>query len=61
VAIAGGQAHLKGKIVRISHMGYVNAYDILSGLAALEFVLRDLGYSFQTGASVQAALEVLAS
>jgi aspartate aminotransferase-like enzyme len=61
VAIAGGQAHLKGKIVRISHMGYVNAYDILSGLAALEFVLRDLGYSLETGASVKAALDILAS
>ena len=61
VAVAGGQAHLKGKIVRISHMGYVNAYDILSGLAALEFVLRDLGYTLETGASVKAALDILAS
>jgi aspartate aminotransferase-like enzyme len=61
VAVAGGQAHLKGKIVRISHMGYVHAYDILSGLAALEFVLRDLGYPVETGASVKAALDVLAS
>ena len=61
VAIAGGQDHLKGKIVRISHMGYVNAYDILSGLAALEFVLRDLGYALETGASVKAAMDVLVS
>ena len=61
VAVAGGQAHLKGKIIRISHMGYVNAYDILSGLAALEFVLRDLDYPVETGASVKAALEILAS
>jgi aspartate aminotransferase-like enzyme len=60
VAIAGGQAHLKGKIVRISHMGYVNTYDILSGLAALEFVLKDLGYPVETGASVRAAMAVLA-
>ena len=60
VAVAGGQAHLKGKIVRISHMGYVTAYDILSGLAALEFTLRDLGYPVEIGASVKAALAVLA-
>jgi aspartate aminotransferase-like enzyme len=60
VAVAGGQDHLKGKIVRISHMGYVNTYDILSGLAALEFVLKDLGYPVETGASVRAALGVLA-
>jgi aspartate aminotransferase-like enzyme len=61
VAVAGGQAHLKGKIVRISHMGYVSNYDILSGLAALEFTLRDLGYPVETGASVRAALDFLAS
>ena len=61
VAIAGGQDHLKGKIVRISHMGYVNTYDILSGLAALEFVLKELGYPVETGASVKAALAVLAA
>jgi aspartate aminotransferase-like enzyme len=61
VAVAGGQDRLKGKIVRISHMGYVSGYDILSGLAALEFVLRDLGYPVQTGASVKAAMDILGS
>ena len=61
VAIAGGQDRLKGKIVRISHMGYVNTYDILSGLAALEFVLKELGYPVETGASVKAALAVMAA
>jgi aspartate aminotransferase-like enzyme len=61
VAIAGGQAHLKGKILRISHMGYVNTYDILSGLAALEFVLQELGYPVEAGASVRAAMAVLAT
>lgn len=59
VAVAGGQDQLKGKIVRISHMGYVQPYDLLSGLAALELTLRDLGYPVQIGASVQAALVVL--
>lgn len=59
VAVAGGQDRLKGKIVRISHMGYVQPYDILSGLAALEFTLRDLGHPVKIGTSVQAALSVL--
>ncbi len=59
VAVAGGQGHLKGKIIRISHMGYVNRYDILSGLVALEFTLRDLGHPVEIGASVKAALSVL--
>ena len=61
VAIAGGQAHLKGKIVRLSHMGYVSGYDILAGLAALEFTLRDLGHPVEIGASVKSALSVLAA
>ncbi len=61
VAIAGGQESLKGKIFRLSHMGYVSAYDILSGLAALEFVLRDLGHPVEIGRSLKAAMEVLAS
>ena len=60
VAVAGGQAHLKGKIVRLSHMGYVSSYDMLSGLVALESTLRDLGYEVEPGVSVKAALGVLA-
>ena len=60
VAVAGGQAHLKGKIVRLSHMGYVSSYDMLSGLVALESTLRDLGYTAEPGASVKAALAVMA-
>lgn len=59
VAIAGGQEPLKGKIFRIAHMGYIQEYDIIAGLVALERTLRDLGYSFEPGASVQAALSVL--
>jgi len=59
VAVAGGQAQLKGKIIRLSHMGYVSAYDVISGLVALENTLRDLGYDVKTGASVAAALAVL--
>ncbi|MBT8762752.1 alanine--glyoxylate aminotransferase family protein [Desulfohalobiaceae bacterium Ax17] len=35
VVMAGGQDQLKGKIVRIGHMGYVDWSDILAGLYAL--------------------------
>ena len=35
VVLAGGQDQLKGKIVRIGHMGYVDWSDILAGLYAL--------------------------
>ena len=43
VRIAGGQAALEGKIVRIGHMGYVGPFDILTAIAALELSLSKLG------------------
>lgn len=59
ITIAGGQAQLKGKIFRISHMGYISGSDILLTVAALEQVLRDLGHSVQLGQGVAAAQAVL--
>jgi aspartate aminotransferase-like enzyme len=58
--LAGGQDHLKGKIVRFSHMGYVDAFDTLAQVAGLEMALKDLGYKFPVGAGVAAAQKVLA-
>jgi len=59
VTIAGGQEHLKGKIFRLSHMGYVDQFDILTGLEVTEFALKELGYEgFKFGDSVRAAMEV---
>ncbi len=59
VTIAGGQGKLKGKIFRIGHIGYFDKSDIIIALQALEFALRDLGYSFEAGASVKKAQEIL--
>jgi aspartate aminotransferase-like enzyme len=59
ITIAGGQGSMRGKIFRIAHMGYVDAFDILTALAALEFVLSDLGYPVKLGEGVRAAQEVL--
>jgi aspartate aminotransferase-like enzyme len=42
VEVAGGQEHLRGKILRISHMGYVHESDILLALEALRCALRDV-------------------
>ena len=60
VRIAGGQDPLKGKIFRIAHMGYIDQFDVLAALSALEMVLMEMGYSLQPGASVAAAQKVLA-
>ena len=35
VVMAGGQGHLKDRVVRLGHMGHVDFGDVLAGLAAL--------------------------
>jgi aspartate aminotransferase-like enzyme len=61
IALAGGQDHLKGKIFRIGHLGFVSDRDILAAIGALEATLRELGYeSMNPGAGVAAAARVFA-
>ncbi|MDP8216476.1 MAG: alanine--glyoxylate aminotransferase family protein [Candidatus Kaelpia imicola] len=52
ISIAGGQAELKSKIIRIAHMGYINLFDVLSGIAAVEFGLHYFGHKFKLGAGI---------
>ena len=59
ITIAGGQGSMKGKMFRISHMGYVDPFDVLTALGALEMVLADLGHPVSFGAGVGAAQRVL--
>ena len=59
IALAGGQDHLKGKIFRIGHLGFVSDRDILTALGALEATLQTLNYDFTPGAGVSAAAKVL--
>ncbi len=58
---AGGQDSLKGKIIRIAHIGYLDEYDVFAALSGLELSLRETGYSFAHGASLKAAQEILMS
>jgi len=43
ILLAGGQDHLKGKIFRIGHLGFVNDRDIISVISALESTLNKIG------------------
>jgi aspartate aminotransferase-like enzyme len=62
IVLAGGQDHLKGKIFRIGHLGFVSDRDILTAIGALEATLQELGYeSFTPGAGVAAAAKVFAT
>jgi aspartate aminotransferase-like enzyme len=60
VTFAGGQDRLKGKIVRLSHLGYVGAFDVVTGLAALELALHAFDVPVPLGRGVGAAEAVLA-
>ncbi len=60
VTFAGGQDQLKGKIIRLSHLGYVGAFDVVTGLAALELALHQFGVPIQLGKGVGAAEQVIA-
>jgi aspartate aminotransferase-like enzyme len=60
VTVLGGQARLRGKIVRIAHCGYFGAFDVVVVLHALELALRELGHECQPGAGAGAAQRVFA-
>ena len=59
IALAGGQDHLKGKIFRIGHLGFISDRDILTTISCLEATLIELGYSFDAKAGVKAAAAAL--
>jgi aspartate aminotransferase-like enzyme len=59
LSIAGGQAQLKDKIIRIAHMGWINAQDLIACFSLLEAVLKELGHQFKTGNSLVQLEEVI--
>lgn len=60
VTFAGGQDQLKGKIIRVSHLGWVDVFDVITGIAALELGLHRFGARVELGRGVGAAEAVLA-
>ena len=55
ILLAGGQDHLKGKVFRIGHLGYVCDRDVLTAVSAIEATLQSLGLHKGTmGAGVAA-------
>ena len=55
ILLAGGQDHLKGKVFRIGHLGYVCDRDVLTAVAAIESTLQSLGlHKGSMGAGVAA-------
>ena len=60
IIVAGGQGDLKGKILRIGHLGYFDLIDVLSVLSALEICLLELGSKIELGAGISAAMRRIA-
>lgn len=56
---AGGQDRAKGKIFRLAHLGYADTFDVITGVAALEMVLKQLGHTVKLGTGVARAQELL--
>ena len=56
VFVAGGQAHLKNKILRVGHLGPLKNKDLMRGLKALAFELHKTEPSVFTGKKIKSAL-----
>jgi len=54
-----GQSQLKGKIFRVSNLGYVDKLDIISAIATIEMAMNKFGKKVPMGVGVKAAEEVL--
>ena len=57
--VAGGQDQAKGKIFRITHMGYVDKSDMISVIAGVEGILNEMNYPFDAGTGVSTASKIL--
>ncbi|MBS14001.1 MAG: aminotransferase [Gemmatimonadetes bacterium] len=57
--IGGGLAHLRGRVVRISNLGFVTDDDIRFIVQALEETLAWMGYRFDRGSAIAAADKAL--
>jgi aspartate aminotransferase-like enzyme len=60
VTIIGGQGEVRGKIVRIGHIGYADVFDVTTALAALELAMVEAGADVERAVAVSAALEAFA-
>ena len=61
IKLANGQDTLKGKIWRLAHMGYIDQFEVLAAISALELVLLEVGYKLTPGTGVAAAQQALAA
>ena len=56
VKVAGGQGSLKGRIIRIAHLGYFDILDVFTVLSAIELCLAKPDSDKELGKAVRAAM-----
>ncbi len=56
ITIAGGHGDLVGRLFRVGHIGYVDVFDIVTALGAVELLLVEMGAPIERGAAGAAAL-----
>jgi len=59
ITAAGGQGKARGIIFRIAHLGYSDRFDVITAIAGVEMVLKELGYPIKLGTGVAVAEELL--
>ncbi len=59
ITVAGGQDQAKGKIFRVSHIGYIDRSDTIAFVSAVEQTLKKLGHRFDFGAGTAKAGDIL--
>lgn len=61
VSVAGGQDMLKGRIVRISHLGWQDNFDVLTAVSSIGVGLSEMGFPMDIEKGISAAGKILFS
>jgi aspartate aminotransferase-like enzyme len=56
--LANGQGEMKGKLLRVAHLGYYDFTDMVAFVACLEIILKRLNVPVELGTGVTAAQQV---
>ena len=59
ITVTGGQAELKGTLLRVGHVGVADVLDLVAIIAAVELVLADSESDVRLGAGTTAYLEAI--
>ena len=59
IRLAGGQGQFSGKVVRLGHMGYVDAFEVINAITAIGLTAKSLGASVDIAQAFLVCLEEL--